>query len=135
MRVITLREPWASLVLYGIKSIETRSWYTSYRGELFIHAGKHPVPKKDNLLNFVTELLPNTDYFYGKIILKCVLEDCIQIDETFVQNVKQLDPLNYICGDFSSGRYAWMLNDIKAIFPITAIGHQGIWKYNERKGE
>lgn len=38
MRVISLRQPWATLVSLGAKSRETRSWYTSYRGPIAIHA-------------------------------------------------------------------------------------------------
>lgn len=40
MRCITLWQPWASLVAIGAKTIETRSWGTSYRGPLAIHAGQ-----------------------------------------------------------------------------------------------
>ncbi len=39
MKVLTLHQPWASLVALGVKSIETRSWSTSYRGPLAINAG------------------------------------------------------------------------------------------------
>ena len=39
MRVLTLHQPWASLVAVGAKCFETRSWRTHYRGELAIHAG------------------------------------------------------------------------------------------------
>lgn len=39
MKVLTVRQPWASLIALGAKSIETRSWPTSYRGPLAIHAG------------------------------------------------------------------------------------------------
>lgn len=38
MKALTLWQPWASLVALGVKSIETRSWSTSYRGQLAIHA-------------------------------------------------------------------------------------------------
>ncbi len=38
MKAITLWQPWASLVAIGAKTIETRSWATSYRGPLAIHA-------------------------------------------------------------------------------------------------
>jgi len=38
MKVLTLHQPWASLVTCGVKSIETRSWSTEYRGPLAIHA-------------------------------------------------------------------------------------------------
>lgn len=39
LRAITLHQPWATLVALGVKSIETRSWSTRYRGPLAIHAG------------------------------------------------------------------------------------------------
>jgi len=42
MKALTIRQPWASLIAAGVKTIETRSWSTSYRGPLAIHAGKHP---------------------------------------------------------------------------------------------
>lgn len=38
MKALSLWQPWASLVILGAKRIETRSWYTSYRGPLVIHA-------------------------------------------------------------------------------------------------
>lgn len=38
MKVISLKEPFATLIMNGDKKIETRSWKTNYRGELFIHA-------------------------------------------------------------------------------------------------
>ena len=37
-KVLSLIQPWASLAVLGHKKIETRSWNTKYRGELFIHA-------------------------------------------------------------------------------------------------
>lgn len=40
MKALTLWQPWASLVALGVKTIETRSWSTSYRGPLAIHAAK-----------------------------------------------------------------------------------------------
>lgn len=39
MKVLTLHQPWASLIALGIKTIETRSWSTQYWGPLAIHAG------------------------------------------------------------------------------------------------
>lgn len=39
MKVLTLHQPWATLIAAGIKTIETRSWSTRYRGPLAIHAG------------------------------------------------------------------------------------------------
>lgn len=40
INVITLKQPWASAIFCGGKSVENRRWQTSYRGELFVHAGR-----------------------------------------------------------------------------------------------
>lgn len=40
MKALTIRQPWASLIAAGVKTIETRSWSPRYRGPLLIHAGK-----------------------------------------------------------------------------------------------
>ena len=39
MKVLTIREPWASLIINGYKEYEFRSWKTNYRGKILIHAG------------------------------------------------------------------------------------------------
>ena len=36
MKAISLKQPWANLVACGYKTLETRTWTTSYRGELLI---------------------------------------------------------------------------------------------------
>lgn len=41
-KIITLHQPWASLIALGLKKYETRSWGTDYRGKLLIHAAKRP---------------------------------------------------------------------------------------------
>lgn len=43
MKAITVWQPWASLLVSGRKRYETRSWATSYRGPIAIHAAKRPV--------------------------------------------------------------------------------------------
>ena len=43
VRALTLHQPWASLIALGVKRIETRSWSTSCRGPLWIHAGRTPL--------------------------------------------------------------------------------------------
>ena len=40
MKVLTIKQPWASLIAEGIKKYEFRTWKTKYRGDLLIHAGK-----------------------------------------------------------------------------------------------
>lgn len=39
MRCLSIRQPWADLILYGHKDIENRTWSTKHRGRLLVHAG------------------------------------------------------------------------------------------------
>ena len=47
MKVLSLTEPFATLIKEGKKKIETRSWQTNYRGELYIHASMTKPAKSD----------------------------------------------------------------------------------------
>lgn len=49
MKALTLTQPWATLVMYGYKKIETRSWATKYRGPIAIHAAKGFPPAAHDL--------------------------------------------------------------------------------------
>ena len=130
MKVISLIEPWGSLIKEKVKYIETRSWKTNYRGELYIHASMKTVPKKDERINKLIDMLEDKDFKYGNIIAKCKLVDCIYMDEDFVKNIKQNHPIEYQCGEYSVGRYAWVLEDIEKLEnPISVKGHLGIWNY------
>ena len=40
MKALSLRQPWAELILQGRKTIETRTWNTQFRGRFYIHAAK-----------------------------------------------------------------------------------------------
>jgi len=42
MKIISIRQPWAALIVSGIKDVENRTWPTRYRGQLLIHASKEP---------------------------------------------------------------------------------------------
>lgn len=50
MKVLSLTEPFATLILNGSKIVETRSWKTSYRGELYIHASLTKISKNDLMI-------------------------------------------------------------------------------------
>lgn len=130
MKVISIKEPWASLIKEGIKNIETRSWPTKYRGELYIHASKKVLTKKERLI-YETQLslLKNIDLKYGYIIAKCDLVDCKLMTEELIREVKQ-NNIEYMCGEYKVGNYAWYLeNIVKLKKPIIAKGQLGIWNY------
>lgn len=129
MKVLSLMEPWGSLIKEKVKYVETRSWKTSYRGELYIHTSLKKIPKKDERIQNLVNLLQDKNIKYGYIIAKCKLVDCIYMDEEFVNKIKKENPTEYMCGEYAVGRYAWILEDIEEIEPIQAKGHLGIWNY------
>ena len=43
MKTLSIRQPFASLICRGIKTIENRTWNTAYRGKLLIHASGKPL--------------------------------------------------------------------------------------------
>ena len=61
MRVLSVKEPFATLILNGIKKIETRSWKTNYRGELFIHASGKTFAKEFLTNDFVINLIKDME--------------------------------------------------------------------------
>ena len=67
---------------------------------------------------------------YGKIICKCILEDCIYMDKDFINKIKE-DKKEYLCGRYEIGRYAWILDDISIIDEIPAKGKLGIWNFEK----
>ena len=73
MKVLSLTEPYATLIKNGIKTIETRSWKTNYRGKLYIHASSTKIPKeyKNNKENI--DLVDINCLNYGNIICSCEL--------------------------------------------------------------
>lgn len=119
-KALTLWQPWASAVALGLKTIETRSWSTAYRGPLAIHAAKRwrpdqvkfysqacaddrfPIDYPDPRNAFV--MLPR-----GAIVATCELLEVRPIGD-WRPSVKE------ICwGDYRRGRFAWMLGNIRAL--------------------
>ena len=131
MKVLSLTEPYAALIKERKKKIETRSWKTSYRGELYIHASSTHIPKEWKNNKELMELVDGNDLNFGYIILKCKLVDCVYMDEEILDKIKK-DKLEFICGDYRLGRYAWILEDIEVLDkPLFTKGKLGIWNYEE----
>lgn len=150
-KVLTLTQPWATLIAVGAKRIETRSWHTSYRGAMLIHAaaGLGPVGGVRGLYD-----LCETEPFHsalrgenlphvlpkGAIVAACELVDCVPTE--YIRLVKIIRPVQKpgyqwlwtenekAFGDYSPGRFAWLLADIRALpEPIPAKGKLGLWTW------
>ena len=60
MKVLSITEPYATLIKEKKKFIETRSWKTDYRGELYIHASLTKIAKKTQTNKELMALINNT---------------------------------------------------------------------------
>lgn len=153
MKAITLWLPWASLVAKGYKGIETRSWATKYRGPIAIHAAASmPVWAKYLCMDFAIKLgiegytnswlheLELGDGPFGKVVATANLADCIQVkhEDKFMNACKAtleddriIEGNEYYFGDYTPGRYAWILEDIKPFAePVPAKGKQRLWNWD-----
>lgn|SRR5574344_253340 len=126
MKVLTIKEPWASLIINGYKKYEFRSWKTNYRGKLLIHAGMNL--ESDSAFKFKDY---NLNYYKGAIIGEVELVDCILVDDKLNKELLNTDKLVYGKTNHVS-KYAWKLdNIIKYDKPIYIKGKLGLWNYNK----
>lgn len=80
MKALSIRQPWAWLIVNGHKPVENRTWSTTYRGELLIHAGKEfDAPGLQSVLAAFPELasrLP-AQFDLGGIVGAATLSECV----------------------------------------------------------
>lgn len=122
-KVLSIIEPYASLIAAGLKRIETRSWATKYRGPILIHASATKIPKeyRDNPdLAFTKEM----EMHNGYIVCKANLVDCVPMTKEFLATVDETEKK---LGFYSVGRYAWILGDIEPVEMVKVKGHLGVW--------
>jgi hypothetical protein len=156
MKALTLTQPWASLVALGKKKIETRSWRTPYRGALAIHAAKgFPKWAQETCLEDpfweafgakpldieTRKLMFNPALPVGKVVATCRLISCLptrelqrdgRIETDLFANSEnfEMTELERAFGDYSEGRWAWLLADIKPLaIPVEARGALSLWDW------
>lgn len=130
IKAISLMEPWASLMRCGVKTVETRSWKTKYRGPLLICASK----RWDRRQRYYLESEPVQQAFRGpttaehmlcgKAVAIVILVDCVGVMD---DKYEGLFFAERHFGDFSPGRYCWVTNDLRAINPFPVVGQLGLF--------
>lgn len=130
VKVITIKQPWANLIVEGIKDVENRTWQTKYRGEIYVHTSKNSfdfwsldyIRKIDELLyQYIMEyfgikdnkITRNLNQF-GSIIGKTNIVDIVDNSES-IWAMKD--------------SYHWKLKNSTRINPIPCKGKLNIWEY------
>jgi hypothetical protein len=140
MKALSVMQPWATLIGLGAKRIETRSWSTSYRGPLAIHASGRMSREAAMSLRepHIREALaaggyhpgsgPASNQFrlpLGKVIAVVTLVD---VQHIMPGNVPSEPERSF--GDYTPGRFAWSLQDVRLLpEPVDAKGALGLWEW------
>lgn len=128
MKVITVKQPFATLIAEGLKEYEFRTWRTKYRGDILIHAGKGVDKKAMERYQHL-----NLEYPSGCIIAKATITDCIYVDDEMKMLLKNKNELVYygvIHHDDNIKEYGFKLENIKKIEPIYVNGKLSLWDYD-----
>lgn len=141
MKAFTIKQPWASLIIEGIKDIENRTWKTNFRGRVLIHAsakqceikGLLSVPQQEYVMIKIPDKMPLQNIITnGAIIGSVEIVDCV-INHTSIW-AEKTEP-KYLTTE--KGRemqikptYNWVLaNPIKFPEPIPCKGKLSFWDY------
>jgi hypothetical protein len=143
MRAISLTQPWASLVAIGAKEWETRSWSTSFRGQIAIHAAKgFPRDCKDlqyeEPFNSALNRGTRPPLPLGAIIALATLTACEPTSrfrqegftrrDSDTRRYVEISRNEFAFGDYGDGRYAFRLENVLALsVPIPCKGALSIW--------
>ena len=119
MKALSLKQPFAELILQGKKKIELRKWNTKFRGKFLIHASK--IPDKKNMLKFNLNNLP-----LGFIVGEAELIDV----KKYENSIEFSKNKNLHLADSSWGKYGFVLKNAKRITPIPAKGKLNFWEFD-----
>jgi hypothetical protein len=141
MKVISIVQPFATLIMILEKLNETRSWATKHRGELGIHASKkidkeiceqEPFKSVLAMHGYTASSLP-----VGVILGTVNLTECSRVLEcgartALLESGAVVTGNEFKFGYYNRGRFVWGMKDVVAFSePILAKGQLGLWNYQE----
>lgn len=151
MKAISLTQPWATLIALGAKRIETRSWATTFHGQIAIHAAKGLTavggrrglyeqcleqPFRDVIAEaFMSSPVEAFDAVrslpLGAIVAVATLVQVRRIDKALRAQVlaQTVTPHEIDFGNYETGRYAWFLEDVLPLREVIPCkGALSLWE-------
>lgn len=136
MKTISLHQPYASLIMLGLKKHETRHWRPpeSYIGQrIGMHAAQKLWNFPDIPMDLIAPFTQHTDAGprvtkppAGALLGSVLLAEVYQADQA---RRDAADPFDVLAGDWSDGRWLWRLEDPQTLpEPIPMRGKQGWWE-------
>ena len=119
IKALTVRQPWAELILRGRKPYELRSWKTNYPGLLLIHSAMRMDTNHAKQMGLEPHKL-TTGSFVGFVILSDV--------RPYSRNDAKLLRMKRAGGGWHPNLYSWVIRKPRRISPIKAKGQLGLFK-------
>jgi hypothetical protein len=82
MKIISIRQPWAGLIVSGLKDVENRTWPTRYRGPILIHASQRPDDISRGDIDRRFGVSPPSRQPLGGVIGIADLVDCVRTHDS-----------------------------------------------------
>jgi hypothetical protein len=120
MKALSVRQPWAWLIVNGYKDVENRTWSTEYRGPLLIHAGWHLDPEIEQVRGELAEMgieVP-ADLPRGGIVGRVVVVECVTAHDS----------------EWFSGPYGFVLESPEGLAFRPLRGKPGIFEVEVPEG-
>ena len=124
MRILTIHQPYAELIRRGDKRVENRSWPTSYRGPLAIHAGlslEWLDPRYCESRGIDWRSLP-----VGCVVAVCDLIDCLTLEDCRAMEPGCVDAWMR-SHEHVEGPWCWIIAFVRPLpAPVPIKGQQGL---------
>jgi hypothetical protein len=149
MKALSLIQPYATLIMLGYKTNETRSWDTKHDGPLAIHAsaGKPTWARQVCEQNsHIRQILAVHGLTFDTLPRRAILGTCTLLgtlpiagSDTYLKNEhphmfchpERLAPVEVAAGDYTPGRFAWRLIQVRPCSPQPCNGALSLWKVPE----
>lgn len=134
MKTLSIQQPWASLIVAGIKDVENRTWKTPFRGKVLIHTGTHKVPSTfyNKIYNEWRHVIDN-HIAYGNFPELCDLPTSAIIGYATLVGFTDEGSMSDSIWDGGPDQTKWHLEDAH-VFDEPILGVKGklnLWDYPE----
>jgi hypothetical protein len=136
-KTLTISQPFAGLLILGIKHHETRSWNTKHRGKLAIHSSARMTADGKQVLDWLCKELPDVFFPGSEAMYMCtqlgMVLGTVNVTDTVSTNENRpIESLERLLGDYSPNRYYWKCeNPVMFAAPVPAVGKLSIWNWEQ----
>ena len=116
---LSIRQPWAELIVLGRKKVELRRWSTRHRGWVWLHTGR-------TIDETASDRFELRVLFTGGFVGAFRLRDVVHLDAELWDAWR---PAHLDLGAFVSDTFGWVISrTLRLQHPVAASGHQGLYR-------